>query len=202
MSEFKNLNALADQLYRDGMEKAQKESDRMLSEARNKADERLAIAVKEADEIISKAKKDAEKHRNAVQSEILQKAKQAKQDLKIGIEKLINVQILSNPLKEVLSDQDFVKKLIISSMETWKDGKDVELSIPESLKDMESDLRAKVHKYLPDLIVSTNAHLKSGFQIENKEKGYILSFTESDFQALFEPYLTDSVRDIVFNQGE
>lgn len=201
MSEFKNLDALADQLYRDGMEKAQQESERIISEAESKAEERLARAVKEAEEIVSKAKKEAEKHRTAVQNEIGQKANQAKQDLKIEIEKLITGQVLSNPLKEVLSDQDFVKNLITFSMDTWKDGKEVELFIPESLQAMEADLRAKVHKHLPGMKVTINSRLDNGFQIENKEKGYVLSFTASDFKALFEPYLTDAVRKILFHQS-
>ncbi|MEQ8471046.1 MAG: hypothetical protein RIC35_07670 [Marinoscillum sp.] len=202
MSEFNNLNALADQLYQDGLERAQKESERIISEAQDKAEKILAQATQQADEIISKTRKEAEKHRAVVQSEIQQKAKHAKQDLKTAIETLINARVLNHPLKEVLSDQDFVKNLITTSLDTWKDGKEVELLIPESLKVTESDLRAKVHKHLPGLKVNPSAHLENGFQIDNKEKGYILSFTDSDFKALFEPYLTDAVRNILFNESE
>ncbi len=200
MSEFNNLDTLADQLYQDGLGKAQKESKRIINEAERKAKEQLAKAEKEAEEIISKAKKEAEKYRTAVQSQIEQKAKQTKQDLKIAIENLINARMLADPLQEVLSDQDFVKKLITSSLATWKDGEAVELVIPESFKNMESDLRAKVQRHLSGLIVTPNARLENGFQIENKERGYILSFTDSDFKELFEPYLTDAVRNILFDE--
>jgi hypothetical protein len=44
--------------------------------------------------------------------------------------------------------------------------------------------------------------MDNGFKIEDNEKGYVLSFTDSDFKALFEPYLTDFVRDILFKSGQ
>ena len=202
MSEFKNLDVLADQLYEEGMEKARKESEKLLSDAEKKAEERLHNANKEAEEIISKAKKEAEKYRSAVESEVNQKAKQATQDLKNQIEKLINAEILDNPTKKALSDMDFVKKLILSALETWKEGKELELSIPANLKEMEKDLKGKVHKLLPGLKITPSEHLENGFKIENQEKGYILSFEDSDFKTLFEPYLTKTVRDILFSSEE
>ena len=202
MSEFKNLDILADQLYQEGMEKARKESEKLKNDVEKKAEERLHNANKEAEEIISKAKKEAERYRSAVESEVAQKAKQVLQDLKNQIEELINAQILDAPTKKVLSDQDFVKQLILSSLETWKNGNELELSIPESLNKMKADLSAKVHKLLPGLKVSTSEYLDNGFKIENKDKGYILSFEESDFKALFEPYLTEKVRNILFGIKE
>ncbi len=202
MSEFNNLNALADQLYQDGLERAQKESDRIISEAQDEAERILAQATKEADDIISRTRKEAEKHRVAVQTEIQQKGKQAKQDLKTAIETLITARMLDAPLKDVLSDQEFVKNLIVSAMNAWKDGEEVELVIPQSLKEMEPALHTKVHKHLSDLQVTLNGRMTTGFQIENKEKGYILSFTDVDFKALFEPYLTDAVRITLFDESK
>ena len=200
MSEYNNLDALADQLYQEGLEKAKKESEKILKEAHNTVEDKLAQASQEAEEIIATAKKEAEKLKDAVESEIRQKSKQAVQDLKNNIAQLINVQLLNNPIKEILSEKEFVKQLIISTLDAWKDGSDLELSIPESLKEMESDLMAKVQKHLPGLKVIPNVHLDNGFTIENKEKGYVLSFTDADFRALYEPYLTEKVGHMLFSQ--
>ncbi|HHP7242777.1 MAG TPA: hypothetical protein ACFCUD_13960 [Cyclobacteriaceae bacterium] len=198
MSEFKNLDALADQLYQEGMEKAQKESERMLSDAKKNAEEEISQAKKEAEEIVSAARKEADKYRSTVESEIHQKARQAKEDLKNQIGTIIQAKILDNPIREVLSDRNFVEKLILSTLETWKDGDALELSISESMKEMEKDLKVKIHKTLPGLKITLNEYHDSGFKIENIEKGYVLSFTENDFKALFEPYLTERVRKLLF----
>ncbi len=202
MSEFKNLDTLADQLYQEGLKKAQRESEKIINEARKKAEEQLAEAAKEAAAITSQAKKDAKRHFTTVQSEIEQKAKQVKQDLKTEIQNLINARVLSHPLKEVLSDQDFVKELITSSLNSWNGGKEVELLISESFERVASDVQAKIQKHLSGLKVTLSPHLDTGFKIEDTEKGYILSFTDSDFKALFEPYLSDVVRKILFERSE
>ena len=203
MKDFKNLDQLADQLYQEGMGKAQKESEKVLEEARTKAEEKINEANKKAEDIVAKARKEAEKYRSSVESEVNQKANQAKQDLKNQIKGLINAELLSGPGKTILSDEDFVKTLILSALETWKDGKeDLELTIPAKLKGIESELRTKILQRLPGLTITISDHLDNGFKIEDNGKGYILSFTDSDFKALFEPYLTDFVRDILFRSGQ
>ena len=201
MAELKNLDALADQLYQDGMERAKNESERLLSQTGKRVEEMLANARKEAHEIISESKREAEKHRSAVESEIHQKSKQLKQDIKSQIENLITTGILSDSTKVLLSDKEFVGQLILSAMETWNDGDDVDLNIAEKLGGLKKDVEKKVHSALPDIRIKTDNDLDSGFKIENNSKGYILSFTDQDFRELFKPYLSDAVSNILFESG-
>ncbi len=202
MAELQNLDALADQLYHEGVGKAEKEAKKLLEQANKKGEEILLDAQKEAKEIVTKAQKEAEKHRSAVESEIQQKAKQALQDLKTQIEHLITSKLLDDSSKQVLAETDFIKELILTAMENWTDGQDLELKIPEKVKQIRADLEKKIHNYLPELKISLNNHIDAGFIIENNGKGYILSFTSQDFKALFEPYLTDVVSKILFDSKE
>ncbi len=203
MKDFKNLDQLADQLYQEGMGKAQQESEKVLEEARVKAEEKINAANKKAEDIVAKARKEAEKYRSSVESEVNQKANQVKQDLKNQIKGLINTELLSSPSKAILSKEDFVQALILSALETWKDGKqDLELTIAEKLKEIEPELRTAILQRLPGLTITISDHMDNGFKIEDHEKGYMLSFTDSDFKALFEPYLTDFVRDVLFGSGQ
>jgi V/A-type H+-transporting ATPase subunit E len=202
MAEFKNLDALADQLYSEGMEKAQKESKKLLSDTEKQAEKLIADAKKQADEMLSQAKAEAEKHASAVESEIHQKARQAKQDLKVQIESLINAKILDSATNELLSDQEFVKQLILAVTEAWQGGEEVELTIPEKMSQLQNDLKAKVHHHLDGMEIHSDQQLKTGFKIESKDKGYMLSFTEADFKALFEPYLSKAVSAILFESVE
>lgn len=198
MAELNNLDALAEQLFNEGMQKAQKESEKLLNETKQQAEERLAEAEKEANEIVAKAKKEAEKYRSSVETEIHQKAKQFKQDLIVEITNLITAEALINPTKELISDQGFVKELIISTLDNWKEGKDLELSVPAKIEEIKAALEKKTHSILPGLVITTNDQLNSGFKISNHKEGYELSFTESDFNMLFESYLTRAVRQILF----
>lgn len=199
MAELKNLDALADQLYQEGMGKAQKEAEKLLNETKKESEDLLRNAQKEANEIIAKAKKEAEKHRSVVENEIHQKAKVAKQDLKNQIEQLITAKILDSPSKDVLTEKEFVSELILSSMEKWKDGYDLNLSIPYKIKNLRADLETKIHAHLPDIKITANEHLDSGFKIVNKDQGYFISFTDEDFKALFQPYLSKAVSKLLFD---
>ncbi|MCR9250028.1 MAG: hypothetical protein NXI20_06365 [bacterium] len=198
MAELNNLDALAEQLFNEGMDKAHKESEKLLNETKQQAEERLAEAEKEASEIVAKAKKEAEKYRSSVETEVYQKAKQFKQDLSIEITKMITAEALINPTNELMSDQEFVKELIISTLDNWKEGRDLQLSIPTKLEEMKATLEKKTHSILPELVITTNYQLDSGFKISNQKDGYELSFTEADFNMLFKSYLSKAVRKILF----
>lgn len=202
MDELKNLDAIADQLYKEGMEKAQREAEKLLNETEKKKDEILRKAQEEAREILSKANKEAEKNRSKVEREIAQKAKQARQDIKSQLEHAITAKILNQPTRELLGDKEFVRDLILSAMEKWKDGDDLDLAIPQKIGEMKEDLEAKIHGFLPKVKIMSGELFDTGFKIEHKEKGYLLSFSEQDFKALFQPYLTKEVSRILFDMDE
>ncbi len=199
MPEFKNLDALANQLYHDGMQKAEIESEKILKDAQKRAEEILDNAQNEANELLSKTKKEAEKYRSSIENEVHQHAKQAIENLKHQIKALIVAQILDNSTKELLSDSDFTKELILTSMEGWKDGQDLDVTIPKKIEEMKTELEQRIHKHLPGLIVTSNEHIETGFKIEHKEKGYVLSFTDHDFKEFFQPYLSKRVSEILFD---
>ncbi len=198
MAELNNLDALAEQLFNEGMDKAHKEAEKLMNETKKQVEEKLSKADKEANEIVTKAKKEAENYRSSVETEIHQKAKQFKQDLIVEITNLITAEALINPTKELMSDMGFVKELIISTLDNWKEGKDLELAIPAKIEVIKAELEKKTHSILPGLVITTNDQLNSGFKISNQKEGYELSFTESDFNMLFESYLSKAVRKILF----
>ncbi|MEO9476739.1 MAG: hypothetical protein ABJG41_14450 [Cyclobacteriaceae bacterium] len=202
MAALNNLDALAEQLYLEGMAKSEQESEKLLSEARAKRENLLKEAQEEARSIISKAKKEAEKHRASVDSQIHQKAKQAIQDLKKQIEELINAKLLDTSLKSLLTDKAFVKELILATLTQWKEGKDLELVISEQLTTNHKDLEQSVHKLLPGLTIVPDQAMDSGFKIQDKDQGYILSFTDQDFKAFFKPYFSKAINKIVFESDE
>ena len=163
MAELNNLDALAEQLFNEGMDKAHKEAEKLMNETKKQVEEKLSKADKEANEIVTKAKKEAENYRSSVETEIHQKAKQFKQDLIVEITNLITAEALINPTKELMSDMGFVKELIISTLDNWKEGKDLELAIPAKIEVIKAELEKKTHSILPGLVITTNDQLNSGF---------------------------------------
>ncbi|WP_420318970.1 hypothetical protein [Ekhidna sp.] len=199
MAELNNLDALAEQLFKEGISKSEKEAKKLLSDARAKSEELIGQAQVEAKAIISRAKKEAEKYRAVVDSQIHQKARQVVQDLKQQIERLISAKLLDEPIQSSMTDQAFVRQLILSTLEQWKEGREVELVISEQLMKEKNDLEHRIHRMLPGLTISVNPQDKDGFIIQHKEKGYILSFTDQAFKALFEPHLSKSINTIIFD---
>ncbi|MDX1628753.1 MAG: hypothetical protein R3345_08635 [Fulvivirga sp.] len=202
MIKMNNLDSLADQIYNEGVEKANTEADKILENARNEAKGIINRASIEADQILKKAKTEGEKERKSVQNEIQVKARQIISDLEKSVEELLVEKLLEKPAAKSFNEEEFVKELILSAMNRWSKSDEIELTLPDQLyKEMREYILERLDKKLEDITIRPDNKLENGFVIIHRGEGYFLSFTKDDFVEYLKPYFSKQIRSILFEKA-
>ena len=198
------LQELTDRLYNEGLskgkqegaeivKKAETESGRILSEAQRKAEDIVASARKEAEQIIKKAESDI---RTAV-SQSLSSTRQQ-------IENMIVAEAAGKAPEELVSNEDFVKKMIESIVAAFNpagsEPVDLDFVLPESLK---AGIGPYLHgvidrKFKNEIHVSYSDKFKGGFTVGPRGQGYFISFTDEEFERLISEHLRPAARKLLF----
>lgn len=197
------IQALADKLYQDGLGKGKEEGERLLAQAKEQARQLQDEARRKADEIIEKARKEAEDLRNNALTEIKITSRQMISTLKKEVEERLMDKVVEPGVRSAMEQQQFIQELILKAVSAFASGRqvpDLRLILPESDK-------AKYDAFLKDLAgnalkeglsVAFSGDMQGGFKIENRAGGYLLSFTEEDFLALFKEYARPKLKQLLF----
>lgn len=202
MAQVENLDKLADQIYQEGIEKANKESETIISKAQSKANKIIEDAEIKAKEIVQKSEKEAEKIKTSTLNEVKIKSKQAISDLKEEIESKFLSRNVNEKISGAFKDEDFIKELLLATTRNWSESDEMEIVLPEDLKKkIDSFLHKEINKKLSGTSIKTNNKMNNGFIIENTKEGYFISFKEEDFQEFLRPYFSERIRDILFQSN-
>lgn len=197
------IQALADKLYQEGLGKGKEEGDRLLAQAEQQAQYLKEEAARKAEEIVEKARKEAEDLKNNALTEIRITSRQMISALKQEVENHLMDKVVAPGVHSAMEQQQFMQDLIgkaVAAFNPEKTGTDLSLILPEAD-------RNKYDAFLKDLTGSTlkeglsvtfSGKLQGGFRIENREGGYMLSFTEDDFLALFKEYARPRLKQLLF----
>ncbi|HSW68107.1 MAG TPA: hypothetical protein VLH16_05975, partial [Bacteroidales bacterium] len=130
------LQELTNKIYSEGIEKANKEAEAILTKAREAADALISSANQEAAAIIDASHREAQELKKNVNNELAMAARQSISALKQKITDLITAQLIAEPVHEAFADRDFLKKTIEIVLKNWdKDSTvavDVALILPAS----------------------------------------------------------------------
>lgn len=199
MKQVENLDKLAEEIYQEGIEKAKKESEAIISEARKKSDKIIKEAELKANEIIKRSEKEAERINSSSISEVSLKTKQIISDLKESIKSVILNENLEKCVREKFKEKDFIGQLILSATEKWSLNEDPEIIInKEHINDLDSYLVKKIKEQLPGMEVRPGKIPGSGFQIKNTNEGYYISYSEEAFIEFLKPYFSDRIQNMLF----
>lgn len=175
----------------------------MLAQAEQQALYLKEDAARRAEEIIEKARKEAEDLKNNALTEIRITSRQMISALKQEVENHLMEKVVAPGVHSAMEQQQFMQDLIgkaVAAFNPEKTGTDLALILPEAD-------RNKYDAFLKDLTGSTlkeglsvtfSGKLQGGFRIENREGGYMLSFTEEDFLALFKEYARPRLKQLLF----
>jgi len=200
MAEINNLNVLTDKIYREGIEKAEKEAKIMLSEAQAERVRILEKAELRAKKIIDDAFNKANSKARSVEKELQLKGKQLISDLKVEIQNQLTEKILKEPVKEAFSDVSFIKTAVLEAIAGWKPADDLEVVLSKELENkLETSFQESIKAYAKNLTVTFDDQMQDGFRISEMSNAYQISFTEEDFIALFSTYLEEQTVKILFN---
>ncbi len=202
------LQELTEKIYREGVEKANEETEKILSAARNEAQDILAKARKEAESIVRNAEKDAGDLSKNSLNELQLASRQALTDLKQKIVDLVQAQTIRPETKKALQDGEFAQQIIKTIISNWSpsDSKSVDLAVLLPLaqqKEFEAFFAGQFGILMEKgLEVTYSDRMKSGFKIGPKAEGYMISFTDEDFENFFKSFLRPKLVHLLFDQNK
>lgn len=200
------LQELTDKLYNEGLSKGKEEGELLLAKAHKEADEIVAKARAEAASIMEKAESDAAGLKAKAESDIRMAASQSLQTAKKSIEDLLLGSLVSDKVKESLSDPEFIKKIIVAVADKFNAEKSCDLSLvlPASLKsELEPWIKDGLQKQLGKGVQAQfSKRITGGFTIGPREGSWYVSLSDETFRELIAEYIRPVTRKILFGQDE
>lgn len=200
------LQELTDKLYNEGLSKGKQEAEQMKANAKNEAASILADANEKAKEIIATAQREAAELKSKSENDIKMAAAQAFSTIKQQIEKAIIMQAVSGEISTQLNDTEFLKSIITGIVSAFNpaSAEPVALSVilPEAKRaELDGFIGTQIRKICTaGMDVQYSKNMGSGFKIGPKSAGYMISFTDKDFEALISEYLRPKTRTLLFGE--
>jgi V/A-type H+-transporting ATPase subunit E len=202
------IQEITEKIYNEGVVKAKSDAELLLNDAKKEAADILKKAKSSAEEIIQQAKKDAAEMKNNAETEMKLAARQFVSNLKQKISMLIQTRQIKEPLQKAFNDVDFIKSLVLKTIENWNPGKadlNLKILIPEEKKNEFTDmLTARTLEAMnKGLEIQIDSKTKNGFKIGPKDGSFIISFSDEDFENYFKNYFKEKTRKLLFeNESE
>ena len=193
------VQELLDKIKRDGVESAQADAAKILSDAEAKRAIIVAAAEKEARAIVDEAKADAQRSADAGRAALVQASRDLLLAFKGQIDEMLSVIVKSRV--EAAFDADTVKKALPAILEAWaKDGRD-ELSVllPEGdLRSLEAYFKDKLGAALKKGVeLRPLKDTKSGFRIVEKGGAAYYDFSATAVADMLGAYLNSRLASAV-----
>ena len=196
------LQELTQKLYNEGLSKGKEEGEAILAQAKAQAEDIVKKAQEEAAAIVEQAQKEAADYKVKVEGDVKMASSQALQATKAAIEQIIVAKAVDAPVKEALSQADFLKGIITAVAQRFsaQESTDLALVLPEQLqKELEPFLKGALAQTLGKGVeASFTKKLNGGFKIGPKDGSYFISFTDEAFQQLIGDYLRPGTKKILF----
>ena len=201
------IKEIAEKIHREGLEKANRESERIIGEAKSSAKKIVEEARKEADQIREDAKRKAEELADRMKSEVRLSQQQALAHLKSDIAEMIVSSVINEPLHSSLGDQDFMSELLELMVKNWRDSHedtDLQVLVPkEQLEGIEAHFKANVKELLDEgLVVKSYPGIEKGFEILPGEGNYKISMTDEAFELFIKEHFKPKTIEFLFAEKE
>lgn len=198
------LQELTDKLYQEGLSKGKQEAQEMKDKAKAEAAKIISDAKNRAQVIVSEATKEAEEIRTKAANDVKMASTQTISAIKQQVENIIISKAISTPVDNALSDTEFIKTIILTIIKAFKASSAepvaLELLLPEKMQnELKSFIENDARKVMGnELSVSYSKHISGGFKISPKNGGYMISFTDNDFENILTDYLRPATKKILF----
>ncbi len=202
----KKLKELTEKIYQEGVNKAKEEAEKIVSEAKKEADSLVDKAKKEADDIVKKAEKESDELKKNSLNELQLSARQMISDLKQQVVELIQTKTIEPETRGSFKEVEFTRDIIHTIVKSWdpKSGENVDLALllpEEKQKEFDAFFKNKAKDLLDKGVeVSYSEAIKGGFKIGPKDGGYMVSFSDEDFEALFKDYMRPRLISLLFEE--
>jgi V/A-type H+-transporting ATPase subunit E len=192
------IQELTDKIYREGVEKGNEEAQRLVAEAKVQVKKLIRDAEDEASRILADAGKQVAELRKNTVSELKLYAAQSVEALKSEVTNLITGQIVSDNVKAVAADPEFMKKVILEMAKGWAEH--------ESVTIQTSDAKALTDYFASHAKDLLNKSVKieqisgkpASFVISPAGGSYKITFGEDELAAYFKEFLRPQVIEMLF----
>ena len=198
------LQELTDKLYNEGLSKGKQDGEELLQKAKAESESIIAQAKAEAERIVAQANKEAEELRTKVMADVKMAATQSVAVTKQEIEKMVVTRTAAEGVKANMGNAASVKELILSVVKAFNPQNaspvDLSLILPESLKaEVEPFVKNEIaNQFKGEVKVDYSKKMNGGFKVAPKDGGYVLQFTDEEFQNLVANYLRPATKKILF----
>lgn len=183
------IQELTDKIFKDGVEKGNKEASRIIAEAEASTKTLIEKAEATAKDIVMAAEKQASELKKNTESELKLFASQSVEALKSEVVNLITDNIVSSNIKAAVADPSFMQKVILTLIEGWSDKEMpvIQTSDAESLRQyFLSNAKDLLDKGLK--IEQVNGK-KTSFSVQPSDGSYKITFGEDEFIEYFKEFL-------------
>ena len=198
------LQELTEKLYNEGLSKGKQEAEQMKANAKNEAAQIIAQAKEQAQEILAKAQAEAAELKSKSENDVKMAAQQTFTAVKKQIEDAIIAKSVAAPVKTATSDVEFLKVIIKDVVAAFNpensDSVALELILPaEKQKELDTYAKETLAKICSAGVdVQFSKGVQGGFRISPKGEGYMLSFTDKDFENIIAEYLRPKTKALLF----
>ena len=197
------LQELTDKLYNEGLSKGKQEAEQMMANAKNEAAQIIAQAKEQAQEILAKAQNEAAEIKSKTENDVKMASLQAFTAVKQQIESVITAKTLA-PAKAAVSETEFLKEIVKAIVTAFNpqnsDSVALDIILPAEkqaeLEKFAAEQLAKICSAGVDVKFSKG--VQGGFKIAPKGEGYMLSFTDKDFENIIAEYLRPKTKELLF----
>lgn len=192
------IQELTDKIYREGVEKGNEESKRLVEKAQEEAKKIIENAKKEADSILATSRKSADELEENTKSELKLFAGQAVNALKSEITNVVTDKIITEPVKEFAANKNFLNEFIVALASKWSVDEPIVISTADAdtlKKYFTANAKALLDKGVK--IEQVNGQ-KALFTVSPADGSYKVNFGEEEFMNYFKEFLRPQLVEMLF----
>lgn len=192
------IQELTEKIYREGVEKGNEEAERIINQANDQKQTIIEEAKAEAERIVSRAEKQAAELKKNTEAELKLFASQAVEALKSEITNLITGSVVSENVKQAMTEPEFMRKVILELVANWPKNEflTIQAQDAEGLKSyFEGNAKALLNKGVT--IEKVNGKPAS-FSIIPADGSFKITFGEDEFIAFFKEFLRPQLVEMLF----
>lgn len=192
------IQELTEKLFLEGVEKGEKEAQRIIEEAQTRRKKLIEEAQTEAAEIVTKAQKQVADLKRNTESELKLYTAQAIEALKSEVVNLLSNTLVTNAVQTAYSQPDFMQKVILKLVSEWHKNEQLIIGTEDAnaLKAyFEVNAKELLDKGLKIEQVNGKKHV---FSISPSDGTYKINFGEEEFIAYFKAFLRPQLIDLLF----
>jgi V/A-type H+-transporting ATPase subunit E len=192
------IQELTEKLYLEGVEKGEKEAERLVEEAHHRRKTIIEEAHNEAKEIILHAQKQADELKKNTEAELKLYAAQAVEALKTEVTDILNDELVYTAVHSAFDQPEFMQELILKLVSEWTQKEQLTICT-EDAKALREYFKVHAHNLLDkDFVIKQVNGRKHSFIIAPADGTYKMFFGEEEFIEYFKEFLRPQLIDLLF----